>query len=320
MMITQTKNNGTGRGSLLADVKALLSGREVDVLRALAPEAIRALDATRHVHCPLPYHLDEHPSFRWDCNKQCFHCTCGSYDLFAYLQKANCWEFSETLSRVAGHLGVTNGNPKQPEDDPLETVCQQKRIPLDAAKLFGARTERQTVVVPQYDSRGEQCSTTTISPWGTKKQRKGLNAAGKPAGMHLPHNPDGKVRLPQAGESWFLVESFKCAAALHQLGFLVAGMNGKQIKKEYARLFFGCVVTIVHHLDKPGVSGAKKSAERLYGTVSAVRIARMQGETKDKEGTDVRDVLAGRDGERIVHQAIEDAAAWTPGGEECVLK
>lgn len=291
-------------------------GRWPEILRALAPELSAALDAapSRHVKCPLPEHEDQHPSFRFDNpDKGRAICNCGSYDGFSLLQGLRGWGFRQTVSEVAHHLGLGSGNGAELPLDVLQVVCLQKNIPVDGARVFGARGRGQTVAVPQYDANGKQCSTTTINPWGDTKEQKGKNASGKPAGMHLPHREDGRVRLPQPGEQWLLVESFKCAAALHSHGYLAAGMNGRQIQAPHTTLFAGCDVTIVHHLDKPAVEGARKTVGRLDCIAKSVRIARMPGEIKVSKGDDVRDVLQRSNGESLIRDAINSAQRRQPG-------
>ena len=303
-------------------VKQAAEGKWPQVLRRLAPELSHALDAGagRHVRCPLPDHEDHNPSFRFDKPEEGRAiCSCGNYDGFALLQRLRGWDFPQVVREVATCLGLTGDDNlgKQPRQDALQVLCQQKHIPITSIRVYGARARGQVVVVPQYDGAGKQCSETKINPKGDAKERKGKNARGKPAGLHMPHDAEGLVISPRPGETWLLVESFKCAAALHSLGYLAAGMNGKQLKEGHAALFDGCDVTILHHLDKAGVDGAWKTAARLYTVPNTVRVARMPGEIKRSGGDDVRDVLRRPNGKQIVRGAIDDARLWSPQDPTC---
>ena len=102
-----------------------------------------------------------------------------------------------------------------------------------------------------------------------------------------------------------MTDGVKDAAALVGLGFLAAGLPGKELPAKFARLFRGADVTLVANRDVSGEDGAQKSAAQLHGVAASVRIATLPGEIKPAGGDDVRDVLAKPDGERFVRQAIE---------------
>ena len=78
-------------------------------------------------------------------------------------------------------------------------------------------------------------------------------------------------------------------------------------------MFRGADVTIVPDLDDAGRDGAKDTASAFDGIAASVRIARLPGRHKPKDGYDVRDVLHNRDlGEMALRDAIENASEWIP--------
>ena len=150
--------------------------------------------------------------------------------------------FKEAVSRVAEHLGFYGSS-----NDILAKVATDKRIPLEAFLKFGAhaahRRNRPVARVPIYDERGMQFSYFDLAPG-----EKGWFKSGKGnSGMFFPG------RVPQAGETWVLVEGVKDAAALTGLGYLAAGMPSYQLPARFACLFAGCDVILVHDLDRAGL-------------------------------------------------------------------
>ena len=108
----------------------------------------------------------------------------------------------------------SNGHAVQVET--LTAIARQKGITAAALAAFGARVITPTTIhLPAYGPDGKECSHFSLDTKGGK----GLFAKGKKAGLFFPH-VDGKVRLPQVGEIWHLVEGPKDAAALHDLGLL----------------------------------------------------------------------------------------------------
>jgi putative DNA primase/helicase len=240
---------------------------------------------------------------------QCYACksSWSAYDLAVKLlgAKGAAVELMIALGifedRGNGH--AANGHYTAPAVDPLEALARQKNVHPEALKAFGATVERGAVVVPMYGPDGALCSTFTMRPGGDK----GKNARGKPSGVFLPEG-----RKPQPGETWLVVEGCKDAAAAWDLGFNALGTSGCDLRKDLAGLLAGCHVIIVPDLDTAGQSGAQKTARRLYGQVSSIRIARLPGEVVAKGGEDLRDVLKRPKGRDLVINAIDEAKAWRP--------
>jgi DNA primase len=136
---------------------------------------------------------------------------------------------------------------------------------------------------------------------------KGRFAKGKPAGLFFPHRPDGTVHLPQKGETWYLVEGVKDAAALHGLGLLACGLNTNQLSPVFGRLFRGVHVILIPDRDRAGEQGAAASAQVLRGIATEVRIAVLPAKFKARGGEDVRDILRKPNGQQFIEQCLADA-------------
>lgn len=222
----------------------------------------------------------------------------------------------EAVRWLAERLGlVGDGDEKAVPGEAVNiiaAVCRDKRMPVDAFKLFGVREakrgrERYPVArVDVYNEAGSVHSYFDLWPGSKGKCKYGEGNAG----MFFPN------RLPAPGETWLLVEGVKDAAALLGLGFNVAGMPTNKLAKKYAPLFAGVDVVVVPDLDFPGTRGAEDTAGNLSGVAASVAIARLPGNVKDKNGDDVRDVLQKQDGETLVHAAIVDAAKWQPNADD----
>src|SRR5262249_42042978 len=126
------------------------------------------------------------------------------------------------------------------------------------------------------------------------------------AGLFFPH-ADGKVRLPQSGEVWHIVEGPKDAAALHGLGLLACGLNTCRLAAKFARLFAGADVVLIPDRDRAGEDGSEFSARVRRGVAKSVRIAVLPAEFKESDGEDVRDILHRPGGRDQLLQAISDA-------------
>ncbi|MCA9211021.1 MAG: hypothetical protein KDA55_21830, partial [Planctomycetales bacterium] len=217
-------------------------------------------------------------------------------------------DFGKALALVASYCGIEAKEQPPAPRDLIADVCRDKRMPVDGFMRFGPTIEKrgrgrnEVVRVPVYDERGEQHSYFDFAVG-----HKGWFARGKGmAGMFLPG------RLPEAGETWHLVEGCKDAAALVGLGFNAAGMPTSNLADKYSRLFAGVNVVFVPDLDTAGQAGAQVTGGRLVGIAASVRIARLPGEILEKGGDDVRDVLRRPDGEQLVRDAIDAAEVWTP--------
>lgn len=196
-----------------------------------------------------------------------------------------------------------NSNGQSVRMDTLTAIARQKGITAVALKAFGAKVITPTTIhLPAYGPDGKECSHFSLD----NKGGKGLFAKGKKAGLFFPHI-DGKVRLPQAGETWHLVEGPKDAAALHDLGLFACGLNTCRLAAKFARLFTGVEIVMVPDRDRAGEEGAQYSARVLRGCAKSMRIAVLPTEFKESEGDDVRDVLRRPGGREIVLQAIADA-------------
>ncbi len=219
----------------------------------------------------------------------------------------------DAAKAVAEFLGLSpRSSDKPPEIDIIAEVCKQKRMPVEAFLQFGAiaekrgREKRPVARVPVYDETGEPHSHFDFAA-----NHKGWFARGVGmAGMFLPG------RKPTAGETWYLVEGCKDAAALVGLGFNAAGMPTSYLAAKYARLFSGCHIVLVPDLDTAGQLGAQKTGGHLKGIAASVRVARLPGEIVSRGGDDVRDALRRPDGERLVREAIDAAASWMPADGE----
>ena len=197
-------------------------------------------------------------------------------------------------------------------DDIIADLARDNRMPFESFKAFGATLDRRgnldVVRVPMYDQTRKQCSyfdLSNISP----EFSKGMSAKGQPMGLFV-------ATWPADGDTVCLVEGIKDAAALHGLGFNAIGLPVSKIAKKFARVFSGCNVIVIPDRDKTGENAALITAARLAGVAASVRVAILPGELVAKDGDGVREVLAARDGEAMLRQAIADAKAWEPEPEE----
>jgi hypothetical protein len=201
--------------------------------------------------------------------------------------------------------------------DPIELIARQKGVTADSLRVFGAKAITPTTIqIPCYGPDGKPCTTFSISTKTGTQASKGLFAKGKPAGLFFPHT-DARVRLPQPGEVWHLVEGVKDAAALHELGLLACGLNTCRLAAKFVRLFAGVEVVLVPDRDRAGEEGSQFTARVLRGAAKAVRTAVLPAEFKESDGEDVRDVLRRVNGREQVLQAIADAQP--PAGWEAEL-
>jgi hypothetical protein len=188
-------------------------------------------------------------------------------------------------------------------------VAREKRCPREGLIAYGAQPQGGAVVFPMFtvdsDSEGgagiRECSTFTLSPQG-----KGLNEAGKPAGIFLPI-ADG--RIPKPGEQWVIVEGVKDAAALWGLGVSAAGLPTAAMNARFAPIFAGCDVVVIPDTDQAGIDGARKTAAALQNVARLVRVAQLPAEIVPSHGSDVRDILTtfGECGPDAIRKAITEA-------------
>lgn len=205
---------------------------------------------------------------------------------------------------AAGLAEDRNGHDRpQPPPDLIGRICRAKRMPREALLKFGARIDQRgrmpVVRLPVYGDDGQPCGTFDLTEDG-----KGLLAKGGSSGIFLPGRP------PQPGEPWHLVEGVKDASALVGLGYLAAGTSGNRLPAKFAGLFRGTDITIVPDRDKAGDVGAEHTAGVLKGVARTVKVATLPIPWKETGGADVRDVLALKDGEQLLHKAIAEARPW----------
>jgi hypothetical protein len=211
----------------------------------------------------------------------------------------------ERAKALLVEMGVfkATANNSAPVTDPISAIARQKGITPESLRAFGAQAVSTTMVrLPAYGPDGKTCTTFSMSVQGDK----GLFVKGKPAGLFF-HHTDGKVRLPQPGEVWHVVEGPKDPAALHGLGLLACGLNTFRLAAKFARLFVGTVVILIPDRDWASEKGSEFSTRVLRGVAKTVRIAVLPAEFKESHGEDVRDVLRRPGGREQVLQAIADA-------------
>jgi len=213
----------------------------------------------------------------------------------------------EAANWIASRLGINGESPAEPLDI-ITVTCRDKRIPVEAFKLFGVKEAKRgrdgfpVCRVDLYNDKGVVHSCFDLWPGDKGRVKSGEGNSG----LFFPG------RLPKAGETWLAVEGVKDAAALAGLGYNAFGYCGNKLGAKYARLFEGVEVIVVPDLDTAGMFGADHTAGVLAGFASSVAIARMPGVVKDKQGDDVRDVLRKPNGEKSVRDAINNAVAWKP--------
>jgi hypothetical protein len=187
--------------------------------------------------------------------------------------------------------------------DPMELIARKKGVSATALIAYGAsRIDSTRIALPAYGPNGVACSSFSMSTHGGK----GMNAAGKDAGLFFPHQ-QGKVRLPIPGETWHVLEGPKDPAALYDLGLLAAGLNTARMNAKFARLFLGVNTILIPDRDRAGENGAAFSAGVLRGVASSILIATLPAEFLETKGADVRDILRRPGGREQVLQAIADA-------------
>lgn len=295
-------------------VKAACRGRAVEVLEAAGIP--RDLLDGKHHPCPKcggtdRFRLIDASVGAVLCNV-CFAKQNG--DILAAVQWSRGCTFPDALRFAAEVVGVApmNGHANgHAAADPLDALCRAKRMPVASATAYGARINEDCVVFPSWGPGGEMFAPFTIKPSGTDKQRKGLWPKGSKGkcGVFLPA-ADGQRRLPAAGEVWLVVEGVKDAAALHGLGYLALGLPTCHLGQRFVGTLRGIHVVFVPDRDAAGINAAEDACRKLYGGAASIAIAALPAPVVEGNGKDVRDVLAMPDGEQIVREAIENAAAW----------
>lgn len=304
-----------GYGSInKEDLKRLAEGRWVEILVHFGFDR-NVLDG-RHHKCPKGHGTDcarlvSEKDGAFLCN-QCFKSKNG--DGIAALSWLNGWTFSETMRQVAGYLGMSSEPVIQV--DIVTRMARIKKAPLSSWKAFGAYEDHRdgglVCRIPMYDENRKRCSHQDYSE-ASPKLMKGYNAFNMPAGIFVAAN-----EWPEAGDSVFVVEGCKDAAALRDWALRnnvlckVIGLATCEMNKKYAVLFDQCDVVFIPDLDSGGEVGSNKSASRVRGKARTVRIARLPGEFRQKDGDGIREVLAKADGDEGLSAAIKEAKIWAP--------
>jgi putative DNA primase/helicase len=293
-----------------AEIKQAARGQEVEILNVVAGIP-REFLTDKEGPCPwcggnTRARLVDRSAGAFRCS-HCLPNKCG--DFIAVVQHAKKCDFPTALAAISDYLGLRADSTSLGEylPDPITAIALAKNTPRESLIAYGAKALLDSITVPMFGPDGRQCSGFRIWVKGTASQRKGRNDHGKPSGLFLPVNADGSPRLPQAGETWLMVEGVKDAAALHARGHLAAGLPTNEMNVKFAELFRGVNVIIVPDLDAESQSKAHKTAKRLKGIALSVRIARLPGEVTAKSGADLRDVLKMDGGETLLQKAIEGA-------------
>lgn len=300
---------------VVQEIRDRARGRWSEILTMLGGIPSEHLDGKNHP-CPRPG-CGGRDRFRFsnlngDGSIICNQCGRNIGDGIGALMWATGQDFQAVVKMLVNFLGLTNGKHHGNDHhlDPLELLARKKHCTVESLKRYGAKVNGPRVDFPVYDASGVQCSTFTIDARSNGKAGKGLFAKGKPAGIFLPHDQDGKPSLPKPGEAWYIVEGVKDAAALEGLGLLAVGLPNCRMNGKFATLFTGVAIVIIPDRDEAGVDGAEISAARLFKCAASVAVAALPVEFKASEGADVRDVLALPDGEKLLRKAIATARPW----------
>jgi hypothetical protein len=88
---------------LTAAIRDAVEGREANILKALG---INWSGKRKHIRCPYPDHIDNHPSWRWDSAKRRACCTCKrSVSIFDVICKVKGIEFDAAKIAAAKIIG-----------------------------------------------------------------------------------------------------------------------------------------------------------------------------------------------------------------------
>ena len=296
------------------DIKRTAAGRWCEILSHLGGVPSDQLNEKRHFPCPKCGGKDRFRLLSADtgalfCNK-CFDSQNG--DGIAALMWLNAWEFQTALAELAEFLGIRESTARSTVD-PVERMAGVKSCPEASLREYGGRAEGSAVVFPAFGPDREQCTTFTVWPGvpPNDKRSKGKFAAGKPAGLFFPFGDQGP-HFPTAGETWFIVEGVKDAAALHGLGYLACGLNTDNLASKFVTLFHGANVVIIPDRTTSAESKARQSAALLHSVAALVKIAALPLPIDGDKGDDCRDVLKLREGEQQLRRAISNAAVWHP--------
>jgi hypothetical protein len=92
------------------EIRRAVSGRELEILSELG---IGCTDGSRHIKCPCPTHVDNHPSWRWDQAKARAFCTCtrsdSIFDVIMKLREIGFKEAKVLAAQTIGRMQSANG-------------------------------------------------------------------------------------------------------------------------------------------------------------------------------------------------------------------
>ncbi len=285
----------------LKDLKGRATGRWLELLSRTGVVSLESLDGKNHP-CPKCGGLDrfrmiDESDGALFCN-QCFKI--GNGDGIAAVGWLTEKDFPDTIKWLAGELGINGEGPVAV--DPVQAMAWQKGITVDSLVAYGAandtRENIQVCRVPMHDANMQVVGHFDMAP--IESLKKGKMTKDSKHGLFV-------AEPPKAGETVCLVEGVKDAAALHNIGISAVGLPTCRMAAEFARFFRDVHAVIVPDRDKAGISGAKETAARLYGVAESVKVAELPADYKEAGGDDVRDVLATRDGEKKVRDAIKNA-------------
>lgn len=298
----------------LDDLKSQAAGRWPELLTRIAGVPSEILDGKGHP-CPKCGGLDRFSAFND------FAATGGVMCRKCHNQKngdgiaAIGWmlgiEFLETVNKIASELGMNGDGPVTV--DPTQAMAWQKSITTDSLVAYGAandvRESMPVCRVPMHDADMQVVGYLDLAQSG--KFSKGKMTPGCKHGLFVSEPP-------KSDDTVCIVEGVKDAAALHNMGISAVGLPTCRMAAEFARFFRGVHVVIIPDRDKAGIDGGEETAARLFMVAESVKVAELPADYSETGGADVRDVLATRDGEKKVRDAIENAKPWgNVGGKKC---
>jgi phage/plasmid primase-like uncharacterized protein len=108
-----------------SQIKEAIEGRERELLGALR---ITPPAPGKRIRCPLPYHEDKNPSWRWDASDGCYHCTCSHGDILDLIQQmGHASKASEAAAWAADALGLHDAQPRRPAPQPAEAPADEPK-------------------------------------------------------------------------------------------------------------------------------------------------------------------------------------------------
>ncbi len=301
----------------------------VDLVELIGQSITLKSEGSEFYAC-CPFHNEKTPSFSVNPEKQFFYCFgCGETgDAIDWLKKYNGMNFREAVCSLDPALASEF-------DD-----GQESQAPAPTSK-----PKREIIKVYDYvDGSGVlifQCCRWNPKSFTYRRPTDDAWINGIQAGEYYrygngdwykvnkkkPPKPNAEFRefpelaelvpyrLPDLlkladGKGVCLVEGEKDADNLSALGVTTTTLKGGAGKwrPEYAQYFDGRRVFIFPDFDKAGVEGALKTANKLHGVASEIRIVTLPGET---EGDDVTDWIE-RGGDRVkLAEIIQATPVWT---------